>query len=382
MAKKVANPSFIYKAVPHGWPVAGKDLEVANSPSGDFDLEQSPPADGFTTKNLYAAFDPSQRGRMRDPAIKSYSQAMTVGDPVISVSVIGRVLKSSSARVKADDIVFLTSHHTESYSVVSGEQATKAKVLNPPQGVPLTAYLGALGMTGMTAYGSLHEIGQPKAEQVILVSAAAGAVGQMVGQFAVREGLKVYGSVGDDEKLKFLVDELGFAGGFNYKKEKSLDEAVKRFAPDGLDIYYDNVGGELLDVALDNMKVHGRIGKFTSPFFFTATASMRCMISANFFPTVACGSISTYNTPPSEIPGIKNYGQLVRRRIRWEGFLVYDPNIIQHEKARNDNVTKWIQEGSLKSVDHVTEGMENAVEGFLGMLEGKNLGKSILKIAD
>ena len=98
--------------------------------------------------------------------------------------------------------------------------------------------------------------------------------------------------------------------------------------------------------------------------------------------TVACGSISTYNNKPGENQGIKNYSQLVRRRIRWEGFLVFDANIMAHAKERDDNVSKWIAEGSLKSVDHVTEGMDNAIEGFLGMLEGKNLGKSILKIAD
>jgi len=212
-----------------------------------------------------------------------------------------------------------------------------------------------LGMTGMTAYGSLHDIGQPKKGETILVSAAAGAVGQMVGQFAVREGLTVIGSVGDDEKLEFITKELGFTSGFNYKKENSAD-ALKRLAPDGLDIYYDNVGGELLDVALANMKVKGRI--------------------------VACGAISQYNNKPGEGYGVKNTGQLVRKRIRWEGFLVFDPNITQHTAARDENVSKWIAEGSLKSVDHVTDGMDNAIDGFLGMLKGQNLGKSILKIAD
>ena len=137
---------------------------------------------------------------MRDPAIKSYSAAMALGKPVTAVSVIGRVLSSAREGFKKDDVVHLESlAPTESYSVVDAESAKRAEVLNPPKGVPLTAYLGALGMTGMTAYGSLHEIGQPQKGQTILISAAAGAVGQMVGQFAVREGLKVYGSVGDDE---------------------------------------------------------------------------------------------------------------------------------------------------------------------------------------
>lgn len=252
----VQNKAFIYKQVPHGWPDAKKDFAIESS---DFDLDAVPPG-GFITKNYYAAFDPSQRGRMRDPSIKSYSAAMEVGNPVISVSVIGKVLKSDAQNIKEGSVVLLTGSGTESYSTVPAEKLPHVKVLTEQKGVPLTAHLGALGMTGMTAYGSLHEIGQPKKGQTILVSAAAGAVGQMVGQFAVREGLKVIGSVGDDAKLEFITKELGFTSGFNYKKE-SMSKAVERLAPEGLDIFYDNVGGELLDVALNNMKEHGRIGK-------------------------------------------------------------------------------------------------------------------------
>ena len=226
----VPNPSFIYKQVPHGWPVPGQDLAIE---SPEFDLNAPPPAGGFTTHNEYAAFDPSQRGRMRDPSVKSYSPALTPGEPVISVTVVGKVLKSDNPSFKPGDQVILTSSGTETYTAVSAEAAkSRAQLLDPPAGVPLTAYLGALGMTGLTAYGSLYEIGEPKRGQTILISAAAGAVGQMVGQFAVREGLRVLGSVGDDDKLKFIVDQLGFAGGFNYKKE-SPAEAIKRIAPEG-----------------------------------------------------------------------------------------------------------------------------------------------------
>lgn len=136
-----------------------------------------------------------------------------------------------------------------------------------------------------------------------------------------------------------------------------MAEAVKRLAPDGLDIFYDNVGGELLDVALANMKQFGRI--------------------------VACGSISAYNNASGVKPyGVTNYGAIVRKRLRWQGFLVLDPNIIKWSRERDENISKWIADGSFKSIDHVTEGMDNAVEGFLGMLRGENLGKSILKIAD
>lgn len=265
----VQNKYFRYKNVPSGWPIAGQDLDVASS---EFDLEAPPPKNGFTTKNIYAAYDPSQRGRMRDPKIWSYSPAMEIGKPVVSVSVIGKVLKSDNSSYKEGSLVILWSSYMETYTTVPEENAKPADApdrgprwaqpLNPAEGVPLTAYINVLGMTGMTAYGSLHEIGRPRKGDVIWVSGAAGAVGQVVGQIAAREGLRVIGSVGDDQKLEFI-KQLGFADGFNYKKENVRD-ALKRLAPDGIDIFYDNVGGEQLDIALEHIKVHGRIGKSQS----------------------------------------------------------------------------------------------------------------------
>jgi NADPH-dependent curcumin reductase CurA len=162
--------------------------------------------------------------------------------------------------------------------------------------------------------------------------------------------------VGDDKKLDFVTKELGFTSGFNYKKE-NLDEAIKRLAPDGIDIYFDNVGGELLDVALDNMKDFGRV--------------------------IACGGISQYNNKSKEDAyGLKNYLHVVRKRLRWQGFIVFDPFIIKWKGERDEKISQWIADGSFKSIDHITDGMDNAVEGFMGMLKGENLGKSILKIAE
>lgn len=254
----VQNKAFMYKAVPQGWPVPDKDLAIEST---DFDLEAPPPKNGFTTKNIYAAFDPSQRGRMRDPSIGSYSPAMEAGKPVQSVTTAGKVLKSDNPAFKEGDTVLVTYGYTETYSAVTEQGAKASRVIKPAPGVPLTAYLGALGMTGMTAYGSLHEIGQPKKGEVIWVSGAAGAVGQVVGQIAVREGLKVIGSVGDDKKLEFITKELGFTAGFNYKKESPAD-ALKRLAPDGIDIFFDNVGGEQLDTALVHLNTFGRISEY------------------------------------------------------------------------------------------------------------------------
>lgn len=184
----VQNKAFIYKSTPNGWPVPGQDLTIEDL---GFDENAAPPKNGFTTKNFYAAFDPSQRGRMRDPAIKSYSAPMNTGEPVVSVSVIGKVLKSDNAAIKEGQIVMMGLSGTESYSVKDEAAVKSTQIIEPKDGVPLTSYLGLLGMTGMTAYGSLHEIAQPKKGDVILISAAAGAVGQAVGQIAVREGLHV-----------------------------------------------------------------------------------------------------------------------------------------------------------------------------------------------
>ena len=186
--KMVQNKALIYASVPNGWPIPGENLKIQDI---SFDESAPPPKNGFTTKNFFVAYDPSQRGRMRDPSIVSYSPAMKTGEPVISVSVIGKVLKSDNEKIKEGSIVMLLSSGTEEYSA-KGEDAIKTtQVIEMKDGVPLTAYLGLLGMTGMTAYGSLHEIGQPTKGDVILISAAAGAVGQMVGQIAVREGLHV-----------------------------------------------------------------------------------------------------------------------------------------------------------------------------------------------
>lgn len=252
------NKAFIFKKVPQGWPVPNQDLTIETL---SFDETAPPPPGGFTTKNYYASFDPAQRGRMRDQSVKSYSPAMIVGDPVVSVLVIGKVLKSDNTKLKVNDIVVIRSAGTEEYGAHSDQIVERTEVIVPKPGVPLTSYLGALGMTGMTAYGSLHEIGRPQKGETILISAAAGAVGQIVGQIAVREGLRVIGSVGDDKKVEFITKELGFAGGLNYKNDNWRD-TLAELTPDGIDIYFDNVGAEMLDEALNKMNDFGRISRF------------------------------------------------------------------------------------------------------------------------
>ena len=251
----VQNKRLIFKAVPYGKPVPGKDLAVE---IGEFDLSQPAPAGGITTRNHCVSFDPYMRGRMRDSSVKSYNQAFTIGEPIASHGVV-RVLKSANDKYEAGDII-VAFVPTEEYSSLAPAYLTQARKIQGPYKLDPMLSIGPLGMPGLTAYSSFYEIGKPKKGETILISAASGAVGQIVGQLAKHEGLKVFGSVGDDKKLDFIINELGFDGGFNYKKEKSMD-AVARLAPGGLDIYYENVGGELLDTALLNMNDYGRLGK-------------------------------------------------------------------------------------------------------------------------
>lgn len=211
-------------------------------------------------------------------------------------------------------------------------------------------------MPGLTAYSSLYAIGKPKKGETIFISAASGAVGQIVGQLAKHEGLRVIGSVGSDDKLDYIIKELNFDGGFNYKTEKPLD-ALRRLAPDGVDIYYENVGGEQLQAALEVMNNFGRI--------------------------VACGMISEYNKLEGERYGVTNLMYIVSKRITIRGFIVGDPDMGPvYFQERNKNVSQWLADGTFKSKESVTEGIENGPEGFVGMLQGKNFGKAVLKIAD
>ena len=254
----VQNKGLIFSKVPTGYPKPGEDLTIQDRP---IDLDSTkPPADGLLTQNFYVSFDPYQRGRMRAPDIASYAPPFTLGQPIENGGV-AKVLKSANDKFKEGDIIFLNGTcPTEEYSVLSGETVKRASNIQNPHHLDYKLFTGPLGMPGLTAYSSFYEIGQPKKGETIFISAASGAVGQLVGQLAKREGLTVIGSVGDDEKLKYLTEELGFDAGFNYKKEKPAD-ALKRLAPNGLNIYYENVGGEQLEAAINAMQNHGRISK-------------------------------------------------------------------------------------------------------------------------
>ncbi|USP79216.1 NAD(P)-binding protein [Curvularia clavata] len=349
----VQNKGLIFKNVPEGWPKPGHDLAVEDRP---IDLNQELPEGGLLVKNFYASFDPYQRGRMRAPDVKSYSPPFELGKPITNRCIF-KVVKSNTDQFKeGETLITMSVTPIEEYSVLDKAAVAACRKLENPYNLDPKIFLGALGMPGLTAWSSFYEIGQPKKGETIFISAASGAVGQLVGQLAKHEGLTVIGSVGDDAKLDFIKNELNFDGGFNYKKEKPSD-ALARLAPNGIDIYYENVGGEQLEAAINAMNNFGRI--------------------------IACGMISQYNAKPGEQYPIRNLMQVVAKRLTMRGFIVGDENMgPKHAKEHQEKLQKWLSEGSFKSKLSVTEGIDNAVEGFLGMLEGKNFGKAVLQIAD
>ncbi|KAK5988290.1 NADP-dependent oxidoreductase RED1 [Cladobotryum mycophilum] len=334
------SKTLIYKKVPTGLPVAGEHL-VVESRDGGIILEV-----------LYASYDPYLRGKMRDPSIKSYSPPFQLDGPITN-STISKVLKSDNADYKEGELVVAGTAITE-YARIEDPKAPAVVKINNPHGLEIGYFLGPLGMPGLTAWSSLHKIGQPKAGETIFISSAAGAVGQVVGQIAKREGLTVIGSVGSDDKLDFIINELGFDSGFNYKKEKPLD-ALRRLAPEGIDIYFENVGGDHLEAALEVIKPRGRI--------------------------IACGMISDYNTPADQRAGIKNLTNVVTKQLLFQGFIVGMPGFGPvYYQEHQEKLQAWLADGSVKAKLSVTEGIDQAAEGFIGLLEGKNFGKAVLKI--
>ncbi|KAL4742173.1 hypothetical protein BDV11DRAFT_30210 [Aspergillus similis] len=341
-----ANKALVFKKIPDGYPVPGEHLTI--EPAA-YDANATAPADGVFLQSLYTSFDPYMRGRMRSAEVKSYAPPFYLNKPIESAS-IAKVIRSNNATYKEGDLI-IGRLPIQEYIAVEADELSRIRHLENPLGIEdIRVFLGALGMPGLTAYSSLYEIGQPKKGETIFVSAASGAVGQLVGQLAKHEGLKVIGSVGSDEKLNYIIKDLGFDGGFNYKKEKPAD-ALARLAPNGIDIYYENVGGEHLEAALEAINNFGRV--------------------------VVCGMISQYNSAPYPI---KNIAYVLTKRLTMRGFIVGDAGMgDKYTKEHQENVQKWIKDGSFKTLIHETEGIDNAAEGLVGIFYGKNLGKAVLK---
>lgn len=341
------NRALIFVSEPTGWPVEGENLKVSSLPDFSLSTEPPPPASssdgGITTRNHYFSYDPYQRGRLRSPDIKSYAQPYSIGEPITNAG-IASVILSKNSGFAPGDVVISPYLRFEEYGIYTGSeiQTLKFRKLLNPYHLDPKIFLGALGMTGLSAYSSLYAIGQPVRGETILVSAASGAVGQVVGQLAKREGLKVIGSVGSDEKVKFITEELDFDAGFNYKKEQP-GEALKRLAPAGVDIYYDNVGGEMLDAALEAMNPWGRIGECSSIVFsfffsfFNIFSRLFCLFSPLLSIPFCRGPLAP--VPPLYLPKAK--GLLIK--FGWVGkggFFVLLTYVEEREADRRDIILK------------------------------------------
>ncbi|WP_030743374.1 NADP-dependent oxidoreductase [Streptomyces sp. NRRL S-31] len=321
---------------PVGWPKP-EDFALVEAPV------PSPGEGQVLVRNKYLSVDPYMRGRMS--AAKSYVAPFELGK-AMQGGAVGEVVESRAEGIAAGDHVLHFLGWRE-YAVVDARHAVKVD----PEAAPLSAYLGVLGMTGLTAYAGLLRTASLKEGDTVFVSGAAGAVGSQVGQIAKLKGAaRVIGSAGSDEKVKLLVDEYGFDAAFNYKNGP-VAEQLRAAAPDGVDVYFDNVGGDHLEAAIGSLNEGGRI--------------------------VICGMISVYNdTEPA--PGPKNLARLIQTRGRIEGFLVGDHYDLQPQFVQE--VGPWVASGALKYRETVAEGVENTLEAFLGVLRGDNIGKMVVKL--
>ena len=321
----------------------------ANYPKeSDFDLVESPvpePREGeVLVQALWLSLDPYQRGRMR--ASHPYATPMELGQVIVG-GVVGKIVRSRTPAFTVGEVVEGPLGWQE-FAVSDGNNLRR---VDQSLG-PLSTALGILGMPGMTAYFGFLEIGQPRPGDTVVVSAASGAVGQVVGQISKIMGCRTVGIAGTAEKVEYLKSDLGFDAGINYKTE-NVDAALAKVCPLGVDVYFDNVGGVITDAVFDHLNVGARIS--------------------------ICGSISQYNQDEPE-PGPRKMGLLVGKQARAQGFLVGQFRN-QHDEGRQ-RIVGWIKEGRIKYREDVVEGLENAPVAFIGLMKGENFGKLLVKISE
>jgi NADPH-dependent curcumin reductase CurA len=325
-------------ARPQGWPNP-QDFALVES-------EAPEPGPGqILVRNLYLSVDPYMRGRMNDA--KSYAPPYRLDEPMLG-GAVGRVVASGAGNVAEGQYV-LHGLGWREYTLVDAEHA----VVVDPDAAPLPAYLGVLGMPGLTAYAGLLRIAAFAEGDTVFVSGAAGAVGSQAGQIARLKGAaRVIGSAGSDEKAALLVSQYGFDAAFNYRRgpvARQLAEA----APDGIDVYFDNVGGEHLEAAVGALRQNGRVA--------------------------LCGAIAAYNATEAA-PGPRNLGLAIGKRLTLRGFIVSDHYDLQPEFVRE--VGGWLREGKLRYRETVVTGIENTLDAFLGLLRGDNTGKMIVALPE
>ncbi|WP_209123545.1 NADP-dependent oxidoreductase [Alkalihalobacillus sp. BA299] len=293
----------------------------------------------------YLSVDPYMRGRMKN--IKSYAKPFQIGEPLTGDS-IGEVILSKNPDFSVGEMVIGTFDWAD-YSLRDGSELRKINL----DEAPITTHLHVTGMTGLTAYFGLLDIGKPRPGETVVVSGAAGAVGMVVGQIAKIKGCRVVGIAGSDEKLKYLKEELGFDDVLNYKKVHDIYQELERICPKGIDVYYDNVGGEITDATISLLNFYGRVP--------------------------LCGQISMLNSENIE-NGPRLFTHIIRRSILLKGF-IYSDYKDRFEEGRKA-LAQWIKEGKIKYKENIVEGLENAPDAFLGLFRGDNLGKQLVKIGE
>ena len=332
-----------------------RQITLAARPVGfpratDFKLVEAPmpePKEGeFLVKSLYLSVDPYMRGRMNDA--KSYAQPVQIGEVMVG-GVVAKVIESQHPDFAVGDIVEYRFGWQE-YAVSDGREVRKID----PDLAPISTAVGVLGMPGMTAYFGLLDICDPKPGETLVVSGAAGAVGSLVGQIGKIKGCRVVGVAGADDKVDTLVNELGFDAAFNYKTTTDYVAKFRELCPQGVDCYFDNVGGAITDAVFLNLNTFARVS--------------------------ICGQISQYNLEKPEMGPRFLLSILLVRQARAEGFIV--SRFADRFEAGMKQMAAWLKEGKIKYEETVAHGLENAPQAFFDMLNGKNRGKQLVKIAD
>ncbi|WP_028548019.1 NADP-dependent oxidoreductase [Paenibacillus sp. UNC451MF] len=331
------NQMILLKNRPQGWP--DKDtFELKEAPVGN-------PQEGqVVVRSIYLSVDPYMRGRMNDT--KSYVEPYKLGE-AISGGVVGEIVESRSELFRVGDKV-LGMLGWQLYNVVDARTLRKID----GEAAPLSAYLSVIGLTGLTAYFGLMDIGRPKAGETVVVSGAAGAVGMVVGQIAKIQGARVVGIAGSDEKTQFLVKELGFDAAVNYKTA-NLKQALEQACPQGVDVYFDNVGGDVSDAVMSLLNDHARIP--------------------------LCGAISSYNMEEGSDAGPRILTKLIKTRSMIKGFVLGDYADRMQEGL--EYLMKWLSEGKLKYEETIMEGFEKVPEAFVELFKGRNIGKMLVKVS-
>ena len=331
------NRQVILASRPSGYPTED-NFQVVSTPIPELSEGQ------VLLRTLWLSLDPYQRGRMNDA--QSYATPLRIGDVIVG-GTVSKVVASRRHDFAAGEVV-QGSFGWQTYATSAGGDLRKID----PQVAPTSTALGVLGMPGLTAYHGLFEIGQPKPEDTVVVSAASGAVGAVAGQLAKMMGCHVIGIAGSQKKIDYIVDDLGFDVGINYKTEDVLSRLVET-CPSGVDVYFDNVGGAVSDAVLAVIAECARIA--------------------------LCGQISQYNVETPEV-GLRNIRNMVGRRARMEGFIV--SQFANRSEEARQRLTRWVNNGHLKYKEDVVEGLENAPRAFMGLMQGENFGKLLVRVSD